>query len=450
MSISEEFARGWRTLLACGVGNGSGLTGVAYYSFGVFVIPLTEAFGWNVGQVTVGSSFLILGTAFTAPTVGSLIERFGARRVSLVSFAALVLGFALLTRLSGQIAVFWAAWLLISLIGGGTTPVLWTRSVGLWFDRGRGLALGLALAGSGFASLLAPSLITRAIQTWGWQAGYLSVAAFILFIAMPFIAALFKEQPQEYRVSAADPASHTRPGGFTPHEALRRIAFWKIAAGFFLVSGVIGGLIINLVKLLVETGMDRVAAAGIAGIMGLAVIVGRIGIGFLLDRLAAPLVACVILLLCALGCFALAHKGLPAWALSLCVMALGLGAAAEVDLVAYLTSRYLGMKAYGRIYGLQLSAFYLGAAIGPAAIGYSFNHFNSYGPALHFAVGALAFGAIVIATLGKPPAFAAASCLPPLQELNARAAGAPADVVTPSRTNARREMRFMSAAPDNG
>lgn len=413
MSMSEEFARGWRALLACSIGNGSGLSGVAYYSFGVFVIPLTEAFGWNVGQVTVGSSFLILGTAFTAPIVGSLIDRFGAYRVSLLSFAALVVGFALLTRLSGQIAMFWAAWLLISLVGGGTTPVLWTRSVGLWFDRGRGLALGLALAGSGFAGLLAPSLITKAIQAWGWQGGYLAVGAFILVVAMPVIALMFREQPQELAPidgHAADRAApHAALGGFTPQEALRQVAFWKIAAGFFLVSGVIGGLIINLVKLLVETGMDRVAAAGIAGIMGLAVIIGRIGIGFLLDRLAAPVVACVILLLCALGCLVLAQKGLPAWALSLCVMALGLGAAAEVDLVAYLTSRYLGMKAYGRIYGLQLSAFYLGAAIGPAAIGYSFNHFKSYGPALHFAVGALAFGAVVIATLGKPPAFAGRS-----------------------------------------
>jgi MFS family permease len=405
VSTSDEFARGWRALLACSIGNGSGLSGVAYYSFGVFVIPLTEAFGWNVGQVTVGSSFLILGTAFTAPIVGSLIDRFGAYRVSLVSFAALVAGFALLTRLSGQIAMFWAAWLLMSLVGGGTTPVLWTRSVGLWFDRGRGLALGLALAGSGFAGLLAPSLITKAIQSWGWQGGYLSVGAFILVVAIPVIALLFKEQPDAPVTAGTDAAPQLPLAGFTPQQALRQLAFWKIAAGFFLVSGVIGGLIINLVKLLVETGMDRVGAAGIAGIMGLAVIIGRIGIGFLLDRLAAPLVACVILLLCALGCFVLSQKGLPVWSLSLCVMALGLGAAAEVDLVAYLTSRYLGMRAYGRIYGLQLSAFYLGAAIGPAAIGYSFNYFHSYGPALHFAVGALAFGALVIATLGKPPAF---------------------------------------------
>ena len=405
ISASDEFRRGWSSLLACSLGNGSGLSGLAYYSFGVFVIPLTEAFGWSVGEVTVGSSFLILGTAFTAPLVGSLIDRYGAYRVCLVSFAALVAGFALLTRLNGNIALFWSAWLLMSLVGGGTTPVIWTRSVGLWFDAGRGLALGLALAGSGLAGLLAPPLITKAIKSWGWQGGYMVVGAFILTVAIPLLALLFKERPD----ASATPSKQDSPSvsldGMSTGEALRQASFWKIALGFFLVAGVIGGLIINLVKLLVETGMDRVAAASIASVLGLAVIVGRIGIGFLLDRLAAPLVACVILLLCALGCFALSVKGLPMWALSLCVVALGLGAAAEVDLVAYLTSRYLGMKAYGRIYGLQLSAFYLGAAIGPAAIGYSFNHFKSYSPALNFAVGALGLGALVIATLGKPPDF---------------------------------------------
>ena len=77
LSMRDEFARGWRTLAACSLGNGSGLSGVAFYAFGIFVIPLTEAFGWSTGQVTIGSSFLILGTAFTAPIVGSFIDRFG-------------------------------------------------------------------------------------------------------------------------------------------------------------------------------------------------------------------------------------------------------------------------------------------------------------------------------------------------------------------------------------
>ncbi|MCC6171251.1 MAG: MFS transporter [Gammaproteobacteria bacterium] len=138
----REFRRGWRTLLASGMGNGAGLGGLPVYTFGVFVVPLVEAFGWTRGQISSAASFLIVGSALTAPIIGGIVDRYGVRRVGLASMIALALGYALLTQLGGTIAMFYAAWLALSLIGGGTTPVVWTRTVGVWFDRGRGLAAG--------------------------------------------------------------------------------------------------------------------------------------------------------------------------------------------------------------------------------------------------------------------------------------------------------------------
>lgn len=188
-------------------------------------------------------------------------------------------------------------------------------------------------------------------------------------------------------------------------EALRTAAFWKIAIGFFFVAGVVAALIISLVPLLIDRGLDRADAAAIASFMGIAVLGGRIGIGFLLDRLHAPAVARTLLALCAGGCLLLSFSDLPGWLVGLSVMSLGLAAAAEVDLVAFLTSRFFGMKAYGKIYGWQLTSFYLGAAIGPKAAGLAYDHFHSYVPALYFSTGALLFGAIVTGTLGRPPVF---------------------------------------------
>ncbi len=87
---------------------------------------------------------------------------------------------------------------------------------------------------------------------------------------------------------------------------------------------------------------------------------------------------------------------LPGWLIGLAVMSLGLAAEVEVevDLVAFLSSRYLGMKAYGKIYGWQLTAFYLGAAVGPLAAGLTYDRFQSYLQVLCFAAAALLFGAI--------------------------------------------------------
>ena len=85
LSAASEFRRGWRTLLASSVGIASGLSGLAFYTFGVFILPLGEAFGWTRGQVSIAASFLIIGTAITAPIVGTIIDKFGARRVGLWS-----------------------------------------------------------------------------------------------------------------------------------------------------------------------------------------------------------------------------------------------------------------------------------------------------------------------------------------------------------------------------
>lgn len=399
-----EFRRGWRPLVAAAVGNGSGLSGLSFYTFGVFVLPLVAAFGWTRGEVSIAASFLIVGTAITAPIIGGVIDRYGAKRVGIYSMIALGLGYAVLTRLDGTLGVFYVAWFALSLIGGGTTPVVWTRTVNLWFDRGRGLALGVALAGSGVAGIFAPVLISRVIAEYGWQGGYLAVSGFMLLVSVPLIALTMQELPLTGATAEASAKPHhsSATPGYLLGEALRQLAFWKIAVGFFMVSAVIAALIINLIPLLVDRGLAQQSAASIAGVMGVAVLVGRIAIGFLLDRFSAPAVARVLLILCAVGCFVLTLPDVSTTLITLSVLSLGLAAAAEVDLVAYLTSRFFGMRAYGEIYGWQLTSFYLGAALGPLAAGMAFDHYQSYVPTLYFACGAMVFGALVTGSLGKP------------------------------------------------
>lgn len=408
-SNENEFRRGWRILLASSVGIASGLSGIAFYTFGVFIVPLEEAFGWSRGQVSVAASFLIVGTAITAPIVGTIIDRYGARRVGITSTIFVALGYFALTQLGASIAAFYAAWLLLALIGGGTTPVVWTRAINLWFDRGRGLALGLTLAGSGLTGIFGPPFCTALIEQYGWQGGYAGVGALILFIAAPILYFFFKEHaPQTYEAVEAAPAAgpaNAHMAGLTLQESLRSVPFWIIAGGFFLVSGCVAGLLINIVPMLIDRGLSKLDAAGIASTLGIAVVLGRVGIGYLIDRLHAPLVARVLLILTAAGCGLLILADTPTWVAVVSVMSMGLAAAAEVDLVAYLTSRYCGMKAYGKIYGCQTTAFYLGAALGPIAVGMAYDHFGGYIQVLYTAAGILVFGALVVGSLGQPPDF---------------------------------------------
>lgn len=301
--------------------------------------------------------------------------------------------------------MFYSAWLLLALLGGGTTPVVWTRTVNLWFDRGRGLALGLALAGSGIASMFAPPLLTRVIADDGWQTGYLVMGAFLVMVAIPLVAILLDERPADRPEVASAHASTAAPNalpGVELADALRSLTFWKIGVGFFFVSAVVAALIINLVPLLIDRGLTPTAAAATAGMMGMAVLIGRVAIGYLLDRHSASAVAAVVLGSCSLGCVVLAMPDSSSWMLTISVLALGLAAAAEVDLVAYLSSRFFGLRAYGKIYGWQLTSFYLGAAGGPLAAGVAFDAYGTYTPMLSFAAAALLMGAALMATLGRP------------------------------------------------
>ena len=410
-----EFRRGWRILLASSVGIAAGLSGLAFYTFGVFIVPLVEAFGWTRGQVSIAASFLIIGTAFTAPIVGTIIDKYGARRVGIGSTLILGLGYCLaLTQLNSNIYVFYAAWLTMALVGGGTTPVVWTRAINIWFDRDRGLALGITLAGSGLTGIFGPLYCTLLIEKFGWQGGYIGVGALILAIAVPVLYLLFKEElPQTgqdtaTQTTAASSTTPTALNGFTLEESLRSVPFWIISGGFFLVSGVVAGLLINVVPILIDRGLTSVEAAQIAGTLGIAVVVGRVGIGYLIDRVRAPLVARILLALTAVGCWLLTLAGTPTWVAVISVMSMGLAAAAEVDLVAYLTSRYFGMKAYGKIYGWQITAFYLGAAFGPISVGLAYDHYGSYLQVLYGSAAILVFGALVVGSLGKPPDFTGA------------------------------------------
>lgn len=410
-----EFRRGWAPLLASAIGTGSGVTGLAFYGFGVFVLPLVSAFGWTRGEISTAASFLVLGTALTAPVVGSLIDRFGTRRVGMISMLAGAIGLAMLSTLEGSLLTFYFAWFVIAIIGGGTTPVVWTRTVNVWFDRSRGLALGIALAGSGLASIFAPPILTRVIAEYGWQGGYLAMGGFLAFVAVPLIALLLKESPppEEHSETSktvkidseiSKQAQQNLPelSGIEAKDAIRQAVFWKIAITFFFVSGAISALIINLIPLLVDRGIDRTTAATIAGLMGISVLAGRLIIGFLLDRLPAAIVAAVVLVTCAVGCGLLYLPNTTTWVIILSVLALGLATAAEVDLVAYLSSRFFGLRAYGQIYGYQLSSFYLGAALGPVVAGAAYDRFESYGPTLLGAAFGLVLGASIMLTMGKP------------------------------------------------
>lgn len=156
-----------------------------------------------------------------------------------------------------------------------------------------------------------------------------------------------------------------------------------------------------MIAMLQDAGLTALRAAHIASLIGIGVIAARLTIGYAMDRLFAPAVGACVLLLTAAGCWLLATAG-PGVAAGAALL-IGFAMGAEVDLIAYLISRYFGLKHFGAINGCGYAAYNMGAAVSPFLIGRLFSITGSYTLALEITSGLCAMAAGSLLTLGRYP-----------------------------------------------
>jgi MFS family permease len=184
----------------------------------------------------------------------------------------------------------------------------------------------------------------------------------------------------------------------TVREVLATGRFWMLVAVFFLVGISINGTAAHVVPLLTDAGIPRARAAATMGIFGLATLCGRLLAGYLVDRFFAAYVATVLFLapIAGFAFLANAHGVLPTIGVTL----LGLGLGTEIDLIAFLVSRYFGQLSFGQLYGYCFMAFGFGSSGGRFLGGYAYDLAHSYNPALIGASVALVIAVVLVNRLG--------------------------------------------------
>lgn len=374
MTAADEIRRGWTVLLGAAAGVGIGISALPFYTSGVFMKALEAEFGWSRAALSTGAFASTIILAVASPVVGTIVDRYGVRAPVAFSLASVSIGFFAMALLLDSLAGFWAIQAAMALLGAASSPIAFTRAVNGWFDKARGLALGMALTGTGLTAALAPAFVTRIIEDSGWRDGYLALGIAVAVIA-PFVLLLVRLAPTQSQKPSLQPHA-----GHEFSDALRSSVFWKLALAFFGLAAAVGGLIVHFVPLLTDSGITPSQAAATAGLIGISVIAGRLVVGFLIDRFFAPHIAGGVLLLSATGCALLAMQG-AGYAIPAAV-AIGFALGAEVDLIGFLTARYFGLKAYARIYGWQYGAFLFGTGLSPLWIGAVYDVSGSYGPAL--------------------------------------------------------------------
>lgn len=394
-----EFRRGWMILTASFLGVAVGLTGLPFYSYGLFAGALETEFGWTRSQTQLPMLFQTLGLLLTLPFVGWACDKFGARPVALYSMIAYTVAFSALALLGPSVEQFFFTVFIIGLVGAGTTPVTWTRAINAAFKANRGAALGITLTGTGVTAFVVPILATHVIDTYGWRTGFMVLATLPGLLGVPIVALLFRERSTD-TVVARELAA-----GLTLSQGLRSYRFALIAGAFLVISFGIGGSIPNLFPLFREAGFSSESAAGILSLIGLSVIAGRLVTGLLLDRLWAPGVATFLMCLPAVSCYLLITDGVSHSDAVLATVLLGLAAGAEFDIIAYLASRYFGMRSYSKLYSYLYIAFAVGAAVAPGLFGYVHDSQGSYDFILVLSACLFLAGGLSLLGLGTYPQF---------------------------------------------
>jgi MFS family permease len=335
---------------------------------------MSKDFGWSQPDVAKAASIYLLLQTVAYPLCGWPLDRWGSRRFATVSIVLFAGSLLVLSRIGNSLAQFYLAFALMGVVAAGTNVVSYARAIALWFNRKRGLAMGLAASAQAIGAFAIPIMAHRLIDAYGWSWALIALAAFEVAVCLPLVALLVKDSPAPYGLlpdGAAPTDGPTTAAAAEPDmtvgEIVRTGVFWKLAACFAIMGMTFYAIAPNIVYILSKkAGMSLGDIATIQAVSGVAVLFGRIGFGFLLDRVHAPVVGIIALALTA-TCAAVYSATAVSTVIVVATILNGLAIGGDSDLMPYLASRYFGTRAVSRIFGWFLFAFFLGAAIGPVA-----------------------------------------------------------------------------------
>lgn len=402
-----EFRLGWRILILALIGIGTSVSVAPLYAFGSMIVPLQEAFGWSRGEIQPAIAFLFASSVISIQITGWLFKRYGIRPVTLCSLVALASAYLLMTFNTGSIWQLYGGYALLAFAGLGTMQVTWTQLVNLWFDLNRGLALAIILSGTGLAALVLPPVLSWAIGLWGWRAGYWVLGLLPLLVTLPLsMWWLSSAAPlvKQVAVTARADLEAVKLPGMTLRQAARSRRFWVCNVALLLAVTAMIGMVINTVPLLRDKGLSASDAAYVFSIYGVSLVLGRVVVGYLIDRFWAPGVAFVVMLAPAFGSLIFMTQS-DMQILVLGSILVGLGAGAEMDIAAFLMARYFGMRDYARVYSLHMGIISLGATLAPFGFAILFARTGSYNAMLVYCTVAFAVGSAMLLTLGRYPRF---------------------------------------------
>lgn len=379
----------------------AGQGAVEVFVTGIFIKPISDSLHLGRGVIASGMGMTNILTAAAIIWMGRLMDRVGVRAVLLPFLALFALATASLSLLTASVPLLMILFAIQGFVGAGQTPTAYSKMITANFDDCRGLALGVAMAGVGAGTVLLPQYSRILLQSYGWRGGYVGIGIAIIILGVIPVSLWFREteevkKARRERISAAK--LENLPG-MEYGEALRTFRFWGLCIAFFCAQTAINGTMIHTVPMLTDRGIKITTAVFAMSMGGLALIIGRIIAGWLLDRIYAAYVV-IFFLLCPMVGIAILALRFGGNAPIAGAMLLGMGVGAEIDLVAYILSRYFGVRAFGALHGMAFCFVLLANAAGGNIMGWSFQLTHSYGTGLAIMEALLAIAVVIQACQG--------------------------------------------------
>jgi MFS family permease len=371
--------------------------GGGYDSTGVFFPPLLKEFGWSRTQISALPAVLAVSAGFGGPLIGWVLDRVEARVVMVVGATAAGLAFIAASRI-GSFQPLVAAYVLLGLGIAASTLLPVSLVIANWFGARRGLAMGVAMAGTSLGGAAMTMVASVAIGHGGWRAAYLTLGLPMIIVLVPLIMLIVRTRPPTAEKLSVAAQADALPG-LEVGPALRSRSFWMVALAQFCYATAAAGMVAHLITYLVGIGYVATVAAGLMSVTFVFTSLGKVIMGLFADRVSGRIALTINFAIAAAGTAAMLgarHLAI----LMPCVLVVGLTLGAPLVLVPLVMVDSLGLKRFGSLAGLTGLFNTIGAAVGPILAGRIFDVTTSYAGAFEvFALMLLVGGAASYACL---------------------------------------------------
>ena len=359
-------------------------------SVGVLLLPLQIEFGWTPAEVSSALGVRLALFGLTAPFAAALFNRFGLRPVIIVSLILISLGMGL----SVFIMEVWhlvALWGIVVGIGAGLTAIVLSATVATrWFEKRRGLVVGMLAASTATGQLVILPALAWVVDRTGWRDAILIMC--VLYAAAALLVLVFvRNRPSDVGLApfGADPSTAAQSASAQGNlfaapfvalgEAVRKPIFWVLAGAFFVCGASTNGLVqMHLIPMCGDYGIAAVSAAGLLALMGVFDFVGTIASGWLSDRYSSRVLLFWYYGLRGLSLLYLPFSGFEAIPLTVFAVFYGLDWIATVPPTVKLTAESFGPARANLVFGWIFAAHQLGAGFAALTAGVVRTEFGSY------------------------------------------------------------------------